>query len=169
MLTSQNNRFYRAIIYIIDNFEPFIIKLLFSLMVIILGAQVFTRYLFGFTFSWAEQVARIFFVWITFAGISYAVKDRLHLRVTLFVNYLPDKARKFIEFIGCAIAMIFGYYIAWSIFNIILIQIEMGQKFSSIPALPVWIMYLGGALGMFGMSSRYVIHEIIPFFSKIKK
>lgn len=65
-----------------NKIEMAIIVVLFSCMTLITFGSVVSRYCFSFTFSWAEQLTRVMFVWITFAGISLAGLRGAHMRVS---------------------------------------------------------------------------------------
>lgn len=94
-----------------DRIEIGIIVALFSLMLVITMFTVCSRYLFSFTFSWAEQLTRIMFVWITFAGISWAGKLGVHMRVAAVASFLGEKNGRWIILLGDAVTVFFGFFI----------------------------------------------------------
>ncbi|MGE4284529.1 MAG: TRAP transporter small permease [Clostridia bacterium] len=149
-----------------DKIEEYIIIVFFSLMVIITAVNVFSRYLLSFTFSWAEQVTRIFFVWITFAGISLAAGRSMHLRVSAITLILPKRWGSKVLFIGDFVAAIFGIFMSYKIIFLIQVIVVKSQTFSAVPWLPVWIMYLPGTLGMLGFSIRLIQTSIWPTIKK---
>lgn len=55
---------------------------MFLVMTVIIALNVVTRFVFNFTLSWGEQLARLLLVWTSFAGISWAGKINAHMRVT---------------------------------------------------------------------------------------
>ena|SRR5690625_3904699 len=143
--------------------EEYIIIVLFSLMILILGCQITLRYLFSFTFSWAEQLVRIMFVWITFAGISLAATKGMHLRVSIIKSIIPDKWAKKVVLIGDTIAIIFSLLISY---HIILATIDIINKKQKLPILwdlPMWVMYVPGFLGMIGLSVRLIQYSVWPY------
>lgn len=144
---------------IYDKIEIFIIILLFTFMVAISGFTVFSRYLFSFTFSWAEQITRIMFVWITFAGISWAGLLGHHMRVNLLSKFL-GKGGRYLMWAGDCITVLFGVYMAYKIFGVMSTIYKREQVFSAMPWMPVWIMYLAGVLGMLGLSIRTIQRNI---------
>lgn len=146
-----------------NKIEEYLLAFFFSLMVIITGFTVFSRYLFSFTFSWAEQATRIFFVWITFIGISLAAYKSRHLKVTAVTLVMSKKAGERLIFFGDFVSFLFGFYIAYYILDIIIMTIQKGQVFPSMPWLPTWTMYMGGVLGMIGFSLRLLQVSIVPF------
>lgn len=84
------------------------------LMTIITFIQVVARYLFGFSFSWAEEISRYLVIWITFVGSAIAFRKGAHVSVSALVNVLPTKIRSnvilFSRLITIAFFIVLGYY-----------------------------------------------------------
>lgn len=66
-----------------------IIIVMMAMMTILVFLQVLFRYLFGTPLGWSEEVARFAFVWLSFLGAAILVRSDGHIRVSLFVDYLP--------------------------------------------------------------------------------
>ncbi len=148
--------------YIFDELEIITIVLFFSLMVIITGFTVFSRYFMAFTFTWAEQATRIFFVVITFAGISQAAKRGSHLKVTALLMVVPEKIAALLIMFGEAVSAVFAVVMSYQIFLLVLLQIRRRQTFSAIPGLPMWVMYLPGSVFLLVFAVRIVQYGLIP-------
>jgi TRAP-type C4-dicarboxylate transport system permease small subunit len=139
-----------------DRIEMAVIVVMFTVMVIVTAFTVFSRYFFHFTFSWAEQFTRVLFVWVSFAGISLAGKLNAHMRVSALTIFMGEKKGKLLLLAGDFIAVIVGLYLAYKIATVMLLTIQRKQFFSAIPWCPVWVMYLGGVLGMLGFVCRVI-------------
>lgn len=155
---------HNPIRYIYDNLEIGVITFCFSWMVMITSFTVVSRYFFSFTFSWAEQLTRIFFVVITFAGISLAGKRGAHLKVTALTMALPKKLSNIVIIFGDIVTVIFGFLMAYQIFLLVLLQINKAQTFAAVPGLPVWVMYLPGTIFLTLLSIRIIQFSLIPKF-----
>lgn len=142
------------LLFHLDRWEEYLLFIFMVLMLIVLSLQVFTRYVLGFSFSWAEQFARFGFVWLTMTGVSLAAKKGMHLKVDFLPQNLSRPLAVKISFFSDVFVVLFGVYMAHLIFKTVLMQIRLHQVFSSIPWLPVWTMYLAGVLGMLGLSFR---------------
>lgn len=71
-----------------------IISLVFLvIMVVVIILQVISRGIFSFTPSWSEELSRLLFVWVSFLGIAYGFKEKLHLSLGIFVEKMPDKVK----------------------------------------------------------------------------
>jgi len=149
-------------IYLLDHLEEYIIIALFTAILLILGSGVITRYIFSYTPSWAEQLARIFFVWVSFAGISLAARHGMHLRVTAINLILPKRIGKLVLLVGDLIASVVAFTIGYRILLLTISIYHRGQTFAAMTSVPVWVMYVAGALGMIGMGVRLVQTGIIP-------
>lgn len=75
------------------NGELVLMSIAASIMIACVILQILTRYLMR-PFSWTEEVARFSFVWLTFLGISYGIRNGLHIQfdvVWIFLNKLSPK------------------------------------------------------------------------------
>lgn len=144
------------LLYHLDMWEEYILFLFMLVMLVVLAVQVFTRYVLSFSFSWAEQLARVGFVWLTMAGISLAAKKGMHMKVDFLPQIVPKNAARLICVFSDAFVVLFGLYMGGLILKTVMLQMKLNQVFSSIPWLPVWTMYIAGVLGMFGLSIRTI-------------
>ncbi len=62
-------------------------------VVLLIGAQVVFRYVLNHSIFWAEELGRIFLVWITFLGAAAAFKRGGHMGVDIIVRRLSPRAR----------------------------------------------------------------------------
>ena len=56
-----------------NQIEKYMIVSMFLVMTVIIALNVVTRFVFNFTLSWGEQLARLLLVWTSFAGISCGI------------------------------------------------------------------------------------------------
>ncbi len=64
-----------------------------AVLVLVLAAQVFFRYVLHIGLSWSEEVSRFIFVWFVYISASLAAQRGSHIRVTLFARLLPVPER----------------------------------------------------------------------------
>ncbi|WP_316859915.1 TRAP transporter small permease [uncultured Cohaesibacter sp.] len=57
-------------------------------MLAIIFMQVITRYVFGFSLEWSEELARFLFVWVVFLGSALIMGEDGHLAVELLPRLL---------------------------------------------------------------------------------
>jgi TRAP-type transport system small permease protein len=54
-----------------------------AVMVVVVSAQVFARYVLNSSIGWADEVARLTFVWCVFLGMAVAVRAKAHIGLDL--------------------------------------------------------------------------------------
>lgn len=150
-----------------NQIEKYMIVSMFLVMTVIIALNVVTRFVFNFTLSWGEQLARLLLVWTSFAGISWAGMINAHMRVTALSLAFKKNPRIFevVYFLGDIVAVIYGFYLSWQIFGVMMLVKNQGQVLSALPLVPKWIMYLAGVLGMAGMSIRIIQRRVAEFRS----
>lgn len=153
----------------INSIEMNILAFCFAIMCIITMVNVITRYFFSFTFSWAEQLTKILFVWFTFSGISYAGYKCAHLKVTALESFLPKRIGRIILLIGDIISVLFGFATSYYILTIVISIIQRGQTFPSMPWLSAWVMYIPGVIFMFTFALRVIQSGLIPGIKAIRE
>src|SRR5690625_725515 len=87
-----------------------------TVMIIVIIVQVFSRQIFSYTPSWSEELSRVLFVWVSFLGISYGFKEKLHIGVGLVVNMMPEKVQDAFDLFSKLLVIGFGIimvYYGW--------------------------------------------------------
>ena len=154
---------------ILNNLEKYIIYAVLTALVAMMFIQVVARYLFGLAWGWMEQVTRLMFVYVTFAGMSYACKGSEHLRVSFAAEFLPGRHTKTILFIiGDLMLIAVSSYLCYLIYLMMMQCIAQHQVFSGAKFIPVWVMYLAGVLGMGGMAIRTLQYGVIPAVKSLR-
>ena len=92
--------------------EEWIAAVLMTLVVVLLGVQVFMRFVLDRSPSWLEEVARFAFVWAIYFGFVIAVEKGRHIRVTLQIRMLSPLWQKI---------MLTMADVAWIVFNVVVI------------------------------------------------
>src|SRR5215510_3308793 len=64
------------------------------IIVVVNGANVVNRYVFGRAFSWAEELMIFLMILIVFAGAATVTWRNAHIRIELVTEFLPPAARK---------------------------------------------------------------------------
>lgn len=82
-------------------------------MILIISSQVFTRYFFGVTPRWSEEVALMLMVWFAFIGISIGVKRESHLSIEYFVSLLSEKNQEIVKKIGHVFILLSGLFLLY--------------------------------------------------------
>ena len=130
---------------------------------VVMTIQIVTRYFFNHPLVWTEEVARFLNIFAVMTTLAWAIRLRCEMKVTMVVDFLPKKLRKFIG----EVMYLFGLaIIVYLFYNSILVVIE-AQKTGKIGAateIPYWIIYLSAPFG-FGLA---IVRYIQQYYLKIK-
>ncbi|MFW5488861.1 MAG: TRAP transporter small permease [Desulfovibrio sp.] len=82
-----------------------------GVMLLLIFMQVITRYFFGYTFEWSEELARFLFVWVVFLGSALLMGQGGHLAVRLLPSKLEGRMsgialQLFINLCSCAFILL---------------------------------------------------------------
>ncbi|WP_308215409.1 TRAP transporter small permease subunit [Sinobaca sp. H24] len=61
--------------YLDEHLEEVLLVIFTLTMVIVIGLQVFMRFVLSSSLGWSEELARYCFIWLVYIGISYGVKN----------------------------------------------------------------------------------------------
>jgi len=84
---------------IVDQIVQIICIIILAGMLITVSAGVFFRYFLKNPLVWSEELSRFLMVWLVFLGASLVIKRWDNIRVTLFLEKLPEKISSVIDFI----------------------------------------------------------------------
>lgn len=80
-----------------DGIQKVCHALLFLFITVLVGVtfwQVLCRFVLKIPCSWAEEVARMAFVWLIFVGSALAVREHSHLSLDMLTAQLKGKLRR---------------------------------------------------------------------------
>ena len=100
-----------------ENLEEFILVLFLIAMTLIMGIQVFCRYVLGMSLSWSEELTRYLFIWCGFLSVSYCSKKCLSIKIEQFVAIFPRRGKALFKVVNHTFELIFFIYMipyAWS-------------------------------------------------------
>lgn len=140
----------------INNFEEYFVVWGLAIMTILVFFQVVMRYVFSNSLSWSEELARYIFLWISWIGASYAVKERSHFRVEMFANKFKGKARMKFELIILIIWFMFSAMMAYLGTMLVLFLVENGQISPAMEIHISWV-YASVPIGCGMMSLRLIV------------
>lgn len=79
----------KALKWLDENFELFILSILMILMSAVMFLQCFMRYVMNASLSWPEELSRYLFVYFVYFGMSYCVRADTHLSVDVIPSFFP--------------------------------------------------------------------------------
>ena len=78
----------------------FFVTSMILLMVLMVFTNAVLRYGFSTGIPEAEELSRFLFVWICFMGTVYAFNKGEHVGVTMFLDMMPEKAKRWMIGVG---------------------------------------------------------------------
>ena len=123
----------------IGKIEYFLVAVMIAVMAIVNFLQVVFRYVIEGSLPWSEELLRFLFVWTTFLGAGIGVRKGAHLGLTIIVNNLPPKLKKFVVFINYLICIVFSAIIGMLGLSIVSMQAEFNVRSSAMVLPMYWI------------------------------
>jgi len=138
----------------------FMAKLFLIAMVLIIGVQVFFRYVLNQSISWSEEISMLLMVMFGFISIAIGVQKGLHLNISLFYDRFPSSLKfvcdKFVD------STIMGVGLVMVVYGILLIKSTMHAPMpaTGLPAATLYcIVPLTGLLIFYYSFSDLIGHQ----------
>lgn len=100
----------KAIRWLDANLEQMILCILLAAMAVIMGVQVFCRYVLQMSLSWSEELTRYLFIWSGFLSVSYCSKYCISIKIEQFAAKLSRRPRAILKIINHTIELAFFIY-----------------------------------------------------------
>ena len=105
-------RMKKTVIWLDNYLEEFFMVISLILMTVIMGIQVFSRYVLGSAPSWSEEITRYLFVWSGFLSVSYCTKKCISIKIEQFVSIFPRRGKALFKLVNHTFElMVFLYLI----------------------------------------------------------
>ncbi len=86
-----------------DNFEENMLILILAVALSIIFLQVVMRYVFQNSLSWSEELGRYLFIWMTWLGTGYAVRQKRHLRIEMLADLFQERGKLLLDIFAMTI------------------------------------------------------------------
>lgn len=116
-----------------------ILGIALAVMMTVVFAQTFTRYVVFHSIPWSEELSRFLFVGIIVLGVNLGISRNMMVRIDILDNYLGKKGAKVAEILRQVIGLVMNGAFAYSTFD--LIAIGSMQKSPSMQ-IPMSVMYV---------------------------
>ena len=90
-----------------------LIGLMMAAMFVLVFTNVVTRYGFGFSINWAEEVASFLMIWVTFLGAGLALREGRHVAIDVLQDRLPERARRVLRVALALVIVVFLALLTW--------------------------------------------------------
>lgn len=82
-------------------------------MTVVVGWQIFGRYMLNDTPDWAEPLSLQFMSWFILLGAAVGVRDSVHLGLDLLHHVSPPRVRMAMDTVSLTMVALFGAAMAW--------------------------------------------------------
>ncbi|MBW2146990.1 MAG: TRAP transporter small permease [Deltaproteobacteria bacterium] len=146
-----------------NNLEEVICAFLLSTVIVLMGFQVFGRYVFGYVSPVCEEVSRWAFVWLIYFGAAMGAKRGRHFRVSVYKLIFKGRADTVVTIFGDCIWL--GFNLFMVIIGLQFVNSVIQQQYLS-PALmfPMKYIYPIIPLGFLLIAVRMITFSIKNIF-----
>jgi TRAP-type C4-dicarboxylate transport system permease small subunit len=134
----------RALDWILDR----VTLLLLTILLLVVGAQIFARYVLNHSLFWSEELARYLFIYLVFLGAAIALRREGHIRVSFFVERLPARVRRVV---AVAVDLLLLFFVGTVLVQSVRLAILVWTVPTAALLIPWTFVYLGILLGMAAM------------------
>lgn len=127
---------------ILNKIQDWIVIIGLGIMTIITVYAVFNRFIFKQAITWSDEATRYLFIWVSLIGASIGVEQGSHANVSVFVDMIPKRARKYAYVIANALCVFFCIVLVYTGIQLVVAQsnqvsaamrINMAFVYSAIP------------------------------------
>lgn len=145
-----------------NNLEEFLMVIFLLAMTLIMGVQVLSRYAFGTSLSWSEEITRYLFIWSGFISVSYCTKKCISIKIEQFVAAFPKRGKALFKIVNHTIEIIFFIYLIPFAILYLRSAIESGQV-SPACGIPMYYIQAAPLISFILVSIRIVQRWIAEF------
>ncbi|MBM4761088.1 TRAP transporter small permease [Bacillus sp. B15-48] len=135
--------------------EKLIIALFMITMTILIFLQVVSRYVFGDSITWTEELSRYLFIWLIFLTIGIGFKENKHIGIDIVLDLLPKTLQKLIRQLTYILVLVLSLLFVWEGY-ILVLQMQMFGQTSANLQLPMWWVYLSLPVGFLLSTIRLI-------------
>lgn len=143
-----------------ENLEEFLLVILLGAMTLIMGIQVLSRYAFGYSLSWSEEVTRYLFIWSAFLSLSYCTKKCISIKIEQFLCKFSKKEQTLLKIINHSIELVFFAYMIPFAIMYLAASIDSCQVSPAL-GIPMYLIQsaplIGFSLSFFRILQRWLV------------
>ena len=128
----------------IDSTLNWILTGIMTVMLVVVSAQVWYRFVLNNPLAWSEEVARYLFVWLSFLGSAVGVRMNVHLGIDLVDKVLSSRNRQIMTVVVNLLMQIFLVVVI--VWGIKILKVVQFQKSASL-GIPMTYPYLAVPVG----------------------
>lgn len=132
----------KALNWLDENLEEVLLAVALAAMAIIMGVQVFSRYVLSSSLSWSEELTRYIFIWAGFLSVSYCTKKCISIKIEQVVALFPKRGKAMFKLVNHTFELILFLYLIPFAWKYLMSAIANGQ---TSPAMGIPMYYVQAA------------------------
>ncbi|MDH3440186.1 MAG: TRAP transporter small permease subunit, partial [Gammaproteobacteria bacterium] len=121
-------------------FENAALVILLGALMLLSVAQIVLRVFFSFGFVWADELVKLFVLWIALVASIAASRSNRHLRIDVLSHFVAEKYARIPRVIVDGFAAFMCGVLAWHSWRYVELTIEFED--TVLIDLPAWIAYV---------------------------
>lgn len=147
-------------IKVIRTITDWVVIFLFAVVVVVVSAQVFSRFIVNLSIRWADELSRYAFVWLVYIGGAVTIRDGRNVCFDLFLDSRKGKSWKVVFSLVTVISMVFLALMTW--FGVLVCKSELTES-SAIMKWPMAVVCaaipIGGVLMLLEEACYWLEHK----------
>lgn len=138
---------FKRLLDVLQTITEYLLFFMIAVMVVVVFAQVFCRFILNASLPWSEELSRYIMVWISMLGASIGIRRKGHVGVEAVVMMLPDRLKKAASIATALVATCFFagmIYFGGIVCRIVAVQESPAMEISM--AIPYSALVAGGFL-----------------------
>lgn len=142
--------------------EETILAVLLLAMAVIMGVQVFSRFVLRESLSWTEELTRYLFIWSGFLSVSYCSKRCISIKIEQFVARFSRRTKAIIKVVNHTCELAFFFYMIPFAWSYMMSAVESGQVSPAL-SLPMYYVQAAPFVSFVLVAFRILQRWIIEF------
>lgn len=142
-----------------NHLEEYLLVLLMIAEVIIVFAQVVTRFLLKTPLAWSEEIARYIFIWLVWVGAAYSTKENKNIKIDILSSKFTGVTKVIADIITGALfigLMLFMLYTSGKVTY----TVYTSKSIATGSHMPMWIAWFSLPLSMSLMLFRFIQNSV---------
>ena len=129
--------------------------IMICMLTVIIAMQVINRNFFGHSFTWAEELAGIAMIYVTYLGAAMATINNTNTRIDFFIRMLPKELMAAVNVFDHVVCIVFLGVVCRLSSQLMSVNIN---NLTPAMKLPISVNYFGVLLGCALMILFYILH-----------
>ena len=142
--------------------EEVLLVILLAGMAVIMGIQVFCRYVLSMSLSWSEELTRYLFIWAGFLSISYCTKRCISIKIEQFVALFPKRGKALFKVINRTVELVLFFYLLPFSWRYLYSAIATGQTSPAL-GIPMYLVQAAPLAGFLLAAVRILQRWVIEW------